>query len=330
MGVTIYDVASRAGVSISTVSNTLNAPGKVRAATRQRILAAIDELGFVPRTDAHARARKGVGRIGVVAPITTYPSYEVRLRGVLDGLRDQPYELVLYDQATLTVRRNYLDSLPLTNRLDGIIVMSLQFAAAVASRLLSRELPTVLVEFARDGFSSVHVDDREGGRLAADHLLAAGHRRFGFIGEARVAIDMDIDAAHRLDGFRQGLLVGGCDLPDNHVIRGAPGVEPARTYAHRLFDLPDPPTAVFTHSDVQAVGVLKAIAERGWHCPDDVAVIGFDDLDFADYLGLTTVAQPLRETGRAATTLLLAAIDDPDRARQRIQLPLRLIPRTTT
>jgi DNA-binding LacI/PurR family transcriptional regulator len=330
MAVTIYDVAERAGVSISTVSNVLNSPGRVNVATRQRVLGVIDELGFVPRSEAYARARRGVGRIGVVAPLTTYSSYEVRLRGVLDALREHSFEVVLFDQASLTVRSNYLASLPIANRLDGVIVMSLQFDDDVSDRLLNREIPAVLVEFSRRGFSSVHVDDVEGGRLAAEHFVAAGHERCAFVGEARLASSMEIDAAHRVDGFRMGLAAVGIDLPDSYVHRGPYGVEEARRAAHVLFALPDPPTAVFSHSDVQAVGVLKAIADRGWRCPDDVAVIGFDDLDFADYLGLTTIAQPLRESGRVAAGLLLTRINDPTAPTQHVELPLQLIRRKTT
>jgi DNA-binding LacI/PurR family transcriptional regulator len=326
---TIYDVAERAEVSISTVSNVLNSPGRVKVTTRERVLAVIDELGFVPRSEAYARARKGVGRIGVVAPLTTYPSYAARLQGVLDVLQDEPFEVVVYDQASLTVRHNYLVSLPIANRLDGVIVMSLQFDDAVSERLLSREVPAVLVEFARRGFSSVHVDDVEGGRLAAEHFVATGHRRCAFVGEARIAPDMEIAAAHRVDGFRAGLAAAGIELPEGHVLRGPFGVDEARQRAHRLFDLPDRPTAVFAHSDVLAVGVLKAIADRGWHCPDDVAVIGFDDLDFADYLGLTTIAQPLRESGRVAARLLTARINDPSAPTQHVELPLRLMRRST-
>jgi DNA-binding LacI/PurR family transcriptional regulator len=138
-----------------------------------------------------------------------------------------------------------------------------------------------------------------------------------------------IDAAHRVDGFRAGLAVAGIDLPAEYVRHGRYGIDDARRMAHELFDLPEPPTAVFAHSDVQAVGVLKAIAERGWRCPDDVAVIGFDDLDFADYLGLTTVAQPLRESGRVAATLLLTRINDPTTPTQHVELPLHLVRRST-
>ena len=330
MPVTIYDVAERAGVSISTVSKSLNAPARVRPATRQRVMAAVDELGFVPRSEALARARKGVGRVGVVAPLTTYPSFETRLRGVLDALRDRSFELVVYDQASLTVRRDYLASLPLSDRLDGVIVMSLQFDDTVAERLLSRELPTVLVEFARPGFSSVRVDDVEGGRLAAEHLASLGHRRCAFIGESTMSAEIDIEAAHRVDGFRSGLQTAGIALPDAYVSLGSYGMDEARRQAHLLLDLGDPPTAILAHSDVQAAGVLMAVKDRGLRCPEDVAVVGFDDLDFAEYLGLTTIAQPLRESGRVAADLLLARIADPTTSIQDIFLPLRLVRRDTT
>jgi DNA-binding LacI/PurR family transcriptional regulator len=328
--VTIYDVAERAGVSISTVSKSLNVPARVRPATRQRVMAAIDELGFVPRSEALARARKGVGRVGIVAPLTTYPSFEIRLRGVLDALHDESFELVVYDQASLTVRRDYLASLPLSDRLDGVIVMSLQFDDTVAERLLNRELPTVLVEFARRGFSSVRVDDVAGGRLAAEHLVSLGHRRCAFVGESTMSTEIDIEAAHRVDGFRGGLEAAGIDLPHGYVSLGAYGMDEACRQAHGLLDLAEPPTAILAHSDVQAVGVLKAVKQRRLRCPEDVAVVGFDDLDFAAYVGLTTIAQPLRDSGRIAADLLLARIADPAASIQDIFLPLRLVRRDTT
>jgi LacI family transcriptional regulator len=330
MSATIFDVAERAGVSISTVSNALNSPARVSATTREKVLAAVDELGFVPRSQALARARRGTGRIGVIAPLTSYQSFEVRLRGVLDAVRDRKFEVVLFDQASLTVRSDYLSSLPLSDRLDGIIVMSLAFDDVVAERLARREVPAVLVEFERAGFSSVRVDDFHGGRLAAAHLIERGHRSCAFVGEATLAPEMMIDAKSRVDGFRAGLADVGLELVDSHVSLGAYGMESAHAQADSLFDLEDRPTAVFAHSDVQAAGVLRAIADRGWRCPDDVAVVGFDDLDFAAYMGLTTIAQPLRESGRVATELLLSQIASPESSPRQVSLPLTLIERATT
>src|SRR5438445_6257257 len=201
---TIYDVASQAGVSISTVSLALTAPSRVRNETLDRINAAIDELGFVPKTEAIARARRGVGRIGVIAPFTTYPSFSRRLNGVLSHLRGQSYETVVYDHEGAGT--SLLSSLPLTRRLDGLIVMSLPLSEEVVQRLLDRDLRTVLVELERPGFSAVTIDNLAGGELVADLLTRRGHRRFAFLGEGGTKPhphDRMLQSEARYRGFRE-------------------------------------------------------------------------------------------------------------------------------
>src|SRR5258708_21240177 len=204
--VTIYDVAEKAGVSIARVSTAKNPERRTNPATLKRVLAAIDELGFEPKTEAIARARKELGRIGVVAPFTAYASFNQRLRGVIEALRDQPFELAIYDQESLAVRHDYLASLPIGRRLDGLIVMSLPFDGHVAERLLSRELETVLIEFGRPSFSSVVIDNVLGGRLAAEHLIAKGHTRCAFIGERQASGSIIVvQCQERLQGHPQAL-----------------------------------------------------------------------------------------------------------------------------
>ena len=329
MPITIYDVAERAGVSITTVSHSLNHPGKVRPTTREKVFRAIDELGFVPQSEASARARRSVGRIGVVAPITAYTSFEVRLRGVIAGLRDTSYELVLYDQESLAQRADYLAALPLSNRLDGLVVMSLPFDDRVAERLLNRHLPSVLVEFARRGFSSVCIDDADGGRLAAEHLLALGHERIAFVGEAKASDRVDAQATRRVEGIRAALGEAGLEMPSAYLSFGPYGVVAARQQTNELLRGKRPPTAIVAHSDVQAVGVLQAAQQRGLEVPGDLAVIGFDNLDIADYLGITTVAQPLVDSGRIAVGMLLEQLANPTSPRRDVTLPLELIRRRT-
>jgi LacI family transcriptional regulator len=161
---TIYDVAQRAGVSISTVSRVLNSPEQVTETTRTRVLAVIDLLGFVPKAEATARARKGTRRIGVLAPFLTYPSFVLSLRGVAT-LDNTPYELVISNVDSASRRDGYLSTLPITRRLDGLIIMALPFDDPAAERLLASELETVLIEFTHPSFSSVQIDDEAGGRL---------------------------------------------------------------------------------------------------------------------------------------------------------------------
>jgi DNA-binding LacI/PurR family transcriptional regulator len=325
----IYDVAERANVSIATVSRVLNAPHKVSPATRERVLLAIDELKFVPKAEAVARSRKATGRIAVVAPFFTFPSFTERLRGVATALTAAPYELTIYVVDSAARRDAYLASLAVTGRVDGLILLALPFGEAMASRLLSYKVETVLVEFVRAPFSSVEIDDVAGGRLVGQYLLDQGYRRCAFIGDREVPDYAIHISDRRLEGYRQALNEAGAPLPDAYVALAAHGLEPARRLAHQLLDLPEPPAAIFAASDTQAMGALKAARDRGVRVPDQVAIIGFDDLDMAEYIGLTTVRQQLQESGRVAVELLLARLADPTRARQRVQLPLEIVRRET-
>ena len=299
MAVTIYDVAERAGVSISTVSNVLNSPGRVNVATRQRVLGVIDELGFVPRSEAYARARRGVGRIGVVAPLTTYPSYEVRLRGVLDALRDQSFELVVYDQASLTVRQ----------QLPGVA------AARQPPRRRDRDVAAVRRRRRPSDCSAASCRPCSSSSPGAGSPASTSTTSKAAASPPNTSSPPGTGAAP--SSARPGIAPSwrsrpptastasapasprpASSSPTTTCMRGPYGVDEARAGRRtRSFDLPDPPTGRLRPQRRAAVGVLKAIADRGWRCPDDVAVIGFDDLDFADYLGLTTIAQPLRGIG---------------------------------
>src|SRR5215207_4464217 len=319
---TIYDVARRAGVSISTVSLALNSPSRLKRSTLDRVLAAADELAYVPKAEAVTRARRGVGRIGVMAPFTSYPSFGRRLNGVLRATRDLPFDVVIYDQESAAVTSPSLSSIPITRQLDGLIIMALPFDDAVAQRLIQHKLPTVLLETRHAGFSSISIDDAEGGRLVAELLLRRGHTRLGCVIEQKRGQHRTLPAEERLEGFRRAVAAAGHSLPDELVRQVPHGVEPAREAASSLFGLTEPPTAVFAYDDVLATGVLRAARDRGLRVPKDVAVVGFDDSDLADHLGLTTVRQPLEESGEVATRTLLGQMSDPSASLQRITLGL--------
>jgi DNA-binding LacI/PurR family transcriptional regulator len=326
---TIYDVAKKAKVSIATVSRVLNSPEKVSEATRNRVLAAIDSLGFVPKAEAAARARKNNGRIGVLAPFFVYPSFVQRLRGVAAALAYSPYDLMIYYVDSSARRDAILASLSVTRRVDGLIVMALPFGDTAGQRLLKHGIETVLIEVARPSFSSIEIDDEGGGRMAAEYLISKGHRRCAFVGDKDLP-DYSIHTSdRRLLGYRQALASAGIPLPDAHVSLAPQSIENARQQTHLLLDLPEPPTAIFAASDTQAMGVLKAAHERGVSIPNQLAIIGFDDLDISDYIGLTTVRQCLEESGRVAVELLLARLTDPSRAVQHIKLPLCVVQRQT-
>jgi LacI family transcriptional regulator len=323
-------VAEAAGVSIATVSRVLNTPQQVNEATRQRVLGVIDRLGFVPKAEASARARRSNYRIGVLAPFFTYPSFVQRLRGIASVLDGTAYELVIYNVDSPDHCRSYLESLPLSRRLDGLILVSLCIDETIAERLLQHNLQTVLIETGNVAFSGVEIDNEAGGRLAAQFLLEKGYRQLGFIGG-----DVEIPgytmrtSELRFAGYQEALYQAGVPLHPHNVRFTQYGLEYARQQTHQLLDQPDRPTAIFAASDVQALGVLKAARERALHVPSDLAVLGFDDLDIADYIGLTTISQSLDESGRVAVELLLNRLTAPDRPVQRVRLPLAVVSRET-
>lgn len=327
---TIYDVAKLADVSITTVSRMLNAPDKVSLETRDRIIAAIDQLGFVPKAEARARALRQTGRIGVITPFFTAPSFVQRLRGIASALSKKNYELVIYTVESATHLESYFASLPLTGNLDGLIVMSLPVSDANVRRLMMHNLPTVLIEYPHPELNSVVIDDVEGGRMAVEHLVQKGHQRIAFLGDT----DLPEYAIHpvglRLAGFRQAMEAAGLPVPEDFV-RLAPYIqEQTRLTAAELLNLPEPPTAIFAATDFQALGVVKAAQQLGFRVPEQLAVVGFDDLDLAEFADLTTIRQHLDESGRLAVELLISGIKDHDRPVRHINLPLQLIERLTT
>ena len=150
MTVTIYDVAARAGVSISTVSQVINRPGRVNARTRDRVLKAVEDLQYVPKAAAVSSARRGVGRIGVLAPFTSYDSYRRRLMGVLSESDGGSRDVVVYDHESAAASLSpLLRILPVTGRLDGLLIMGLPLDDALAEKLITRQLPTVLMDSSR-------------------------------------------------------------------------------------------------------------------------------------------------------------------------------------
>lgn len=331
MTATIYDVASQAGVSIATVSRVLNVPHSVNSATRARVQTAIDALGFVPKAEATARARRRHRQIGVLVPFFTYSSFVQRLRGITAALLDAGYELVVYNAETPEHVRGYLLSLPVTRRLDGLIIISLRIDDEAGRRLNAHGLPAVLIETQSSLLSCVDIDNRVGGVLAAEYLLGRGHRCIGFVGGDReIAGYTHRTSELRLQGFRQRLQEAGLEPCMDSIAPNTASPEEAHRQALSLLERSEPPSAIFAASDSLALGVLRAARERNVQVPDELAILGFDDLDFSEFIGLSTISQSLEMSGRQAVDLLLAAMADPQPLTRHVQAPLRLVERNTT
>ncbi|GAA0582877.1 LacI family DNA-binding transcriptional regulator [Paractinoplanes ferrugineus] len=324
--VTIYEVAERARVSISTVSNVLNKPDRVSTATRQRVLAAADELGFIPKVQAVSLARRGAGRIGVMAPFTSYGSYLRRLSGILTAATELEIDVVVFDHESAALASSpVLASMPIHGRLDGLVVMGLRIEDVIAERLRERNLPTVAVDADSALFSQVIIDDSRGGGLAAAHLRDRGHRRVGYLLERQVS-DYESQAIKRLSGFQAVISAAGGTVT---VASSDNSVDAARHAAAALLDSADRPTAIMAHHDALAVGVLLAARDRGLKVPHDVAIMGFDDGEAATAADLTTVRQPFEESGSAALGILLGHVGGAD-LRTTTVLDVRLVERSTT
>lgn len=325
--VTIYEVAKRAQVSISTVSNALNKPERVSEATRSRILAAADELGFVPKVQAVSLARRGTGRVGVMAPFSSYASYLRRLAGVLRAAEAAQVEVVVYDHESAALATSpVLATMPILGRLDGLIVMGLEIEPAIAERLHRGGLPTVAVDAASSRFTRVVADDIEGGRLAAKHLAARGHLRYGYLLEQQ-RTDYESQAIQRLGGFKE-IVEATTDVP-LRIAACENSIASARAAAGELLDRPGRPTAIAAHFDLLALGVLRAAHDRGIRVPEELAIMGFDDGEAAAAADLTTVHQPFEESGSIALDLLLGRLVR-DQPRSTVLLELSVVERGTT
>jgi len=327
---TIYDVASAAGVSISTVSRVINTQKAVNEATRERVLKAIETLGYFPKAEARVRALKETHRIGVITPSFTASSFVQRLRGIASALAPNNYELVIYTVDSTERVQEYLETLPfLSHHLDGLILISLDFKDALAEKLIKYGLETVLIEYPQRLLSSIEIDDIAGGKMGTEYLIKKGYRKIAFIGDFALPDYGVRSITNRLAGFRMAIAEAGIHLPEE-FIRPVPfEIGSTRQQVRDMLDKPCRPEAFFAATDLQAMGVLKAAHDKGMNVPDDLAVIGFDDLDIADYLDLTTIRQHLDESGRIAVELLLSRIADPGRPVQHVHLPLKLVERLT-
>jgi len=319
--VTIAEVASRAGVGVATVSRVLNGSPAVSEATRRRVRAVIDELGYEPSHAARALSTGRTRTVGVVTPFFTQPSVVERLRGVSREIAAGGYQLVLFDLA----RPDRLARLPVGGRIDGLLCVSMCPSDADLQRLRSAGIPVALIDEEHPELPSVAIDDVAGGRLAIEHLVELGHRRIAFVGDDEGSQWGFKSSARRRVGAAAALAEAGGRLM---VRRGPHGRRHARSLAGRLLALDDPPTAIFAGSDLQAVGVLEAAAAAGVDVPGDLSVIGFDDVELARYVGLTTVAQPLETSGAQGARLLIEAMRGaPTRS---CRLDLRVVRRGST
>ncbi len=327
MSVTISDVARLAGVGRGTVSRVLNERANVDPGTRARVLAAIESLDFVPNRTARRLSLRRTQTVAVILPFLTRPSAVERLRGIELTLAAADYDLIVFNIETVDRRDAVFRDLPRPERVDGLIIVSLSPHASELERLERSGLPTVLVDAHHRALPRVVADDVLGGRLATQHLIGLGHRRIAFIGDIPRTPLAFTSSRLRLTGVRRAVAAAGLRLPSALVGIGDHSRARSSQLATRMLSSAVPPTAIVCASDTQAAGVLAAAAHLGMEVPGDLSVTGYDDLELADHLGMTTIHQPLFESGVRAVERLLRAVDggrpEPLREVQDISLIVR-------
>ena len=332
--VTIADVAADAGVGVGTVSRVLNGSDQVRAATLRAVQDSIDRLGYRPSHAATALVRGTPRTVAVVVAHMTRPSTVVRVASALTVLAEEGYDTIVCNVDTPAERDRHLETLLPTHRADGVLAISLPLSREQLAQCGRAGVTLVSVDAAAPGVPQTIVDDVAGGRLAAGHLIGLGHRRIGFIGDmafARPPAGLGFtSSADRLRGYRQALAEAGIGFEAGLIRCGPHDAATAADQAAQLLMAHDPPTAIFAASDTQAIGVLAAAERRGVTVPGQLSVIGFDDIESAAFLGLSTVRQALARSGTEGAQRLCALLRGERLRVRRSELPLELVARAST
>jgi DNA-binding LacI/PurR family transcriptional regulator len=331
---TIKDVAQKAGVGVGTVSRVLNNSPKVTPETRKLVLDVIAELGFKPNTVARQLSRKTrVHNIGVITqPFISYRAFAERLRGLQLTLSEMEtdYELMLYTVSSLAHYDERLTTIAQTGAVEALIIIDLDLYDEQKAMLREASLPFVGINHLKDqDWPCVGTDNVEGGYLAGQYLLDCGHRRIAYVGDEMTDTFEFISSVQRFEGFRQALTKRDVPLPDWYIQLGSHDYQVAKLLAANLLSLPEPPSAIFAMSDMQAFGCLAAAREAGVRVPDDISIMGYDDLEFSYHVGLTTVRQHLELSGRVGIEYLLSLLQGDERPPPQLP-PLEVIERQTT
>ena len=258
----------------------------------------------------------------------------MRLAGALAVLDEQGYDTVVCNVDTPQQRDHHLAALTKRHRADGVMVVSLRLSRQQLESFQRAGVPLVTVGVLAPGVPQTITDDVTGGRLATEHLLSLGHRRIGFVGDTAhrmSATSLGFSSSqHRLSGYRQALAAAGVGYDPGLVRRGPFGPANAEALAAELLALPDRPSAIFAASDTQAMGVLTAADRCGIAVPGQLSVIGFDDIESAALLGLSTVRQPLENSGAEGARRLCALLREERVRPLRQQLALEVVHRAST
>ncbi len=325
MATTIHDVAREAGVSASTVSRVLNGTAPVNEEKRRRVLHAVEKLNYRPNALARGLKKKRTYTIGLIVPDITNPFFAEVAKGVEDASRDYGYTVILCNSENDPAReRTYLNVLG-EKQVDGVIFVTAGSNEVNRSTPLESPIPLVMLDREIPGIhaDSVLVDNKRGAYEAARHLLTLGHKRIGIItGPLPLST-----AVERWEGYRKAMREAGVPVDPRLVKNGGFTFEGGYAAMQEILGEGDPPSALLASSDIMALGAMKAIEECGFRIPEDVAVVGFDDIMVASLVkpALTTVAQPKRQMGQLAVEMIVERLERGRKRVRRVLLAPRLV-----
>jgi DNA-binding LacI/PurR family transcriptional regulator len=327
---TIYDVARHAGVSTATVSRALNGTGQIAPATRATIEAAVEELGYRPNTIARSLVTKSTQTIALLLPDITNPFYAALVSGIQQSALSHGRTMLLCTTESDPEREEHYLRVLQAKQVDGALVDGLVLPPDRIARFVEDGFPIVCLDRDIDARSIplVQVDNRAGGRLATEHLIELGHTRVAHVtGAGELGISDE-----RLAGYRDALTAARIEPDFELVAEGRFTEEGGHHAARALLERHPDLTAIFAANDLSALGVLNAVAETDRTVPDDVSVVGFDDLRLAAYTSppLTTVRQPGVEIARLATEILIGLTEGKQAERMRHLLEPELVVRGST
>jgi LacI family transcriptional regulator, repressor for deo operon, udp, cdd, tsx, nupC, and nupG len=320
----IKDVAKLANVSTATVSRVLRNAGNVTEETKRRVLEAIEALNYQPNVLGRYLRRMETETVLVIVPDITNPFFSKVLRGIEAVALERGYQVLLGDtQNDVQLEEQYLNVLP-QKQVDGMIFLTARTRKELMEEM-SRQFPIVLACEYLEGtdIPTVSIDNISSARKATEHLIGLGHRRIAHLtGPMDVILSRD-----RLRGYYQALAQHDIDVDAALVQEGDFSFESGYNVTLKLLALEKPPTAIFAANDAMAIGAIKAVRHRGGRVPEDVAVVGFDDIQMASIFepGVTTIAQPMFDIGKQAMKLLLQLIDGEEVDRRQFVLPDRLV-----
>ncbi len=334
MSPTLEDVARLAGVSRSTVSRVINDQPNVRPEVRERVWQVAREVGYQPHAAARSLATSRTHVIGMVIPeavttLFTDPFFSLLLRGATDACNSHQYQLMLSLFTANADRQEIYQRILRSGYLEGAIVASASLDDPLISDLLRDRIPFVSVgRYPNKPVHYVDADNVNGARMAVEHLIRLGHRRIATI---TGPLDM-IAGQDRLSGYRQALEVRGIPVEEELIVEGDFSEASGTAGMQRL--LPVSPSAVFVASDMMAIGALRSLRQADRQVPQDIALVGFDDIPIASAIvpALTTVRQPIERMGSMAVEVLLSVLEDSsgeEALAQRIVLPTELVIRAS-